>query len=207
MNDYNYEHDDVFADVLWLRDEMKPYYKEEFHLNDSFVDSMEYYWANRFADYIFSERFEGIPQEIDWTGDQIRMINDTFKYALINPLNDLARRVWVSRILETPLREIETLISGNGDSEIPNYRIYSAHDENIANMITQIYPSWNYTYIPYAASLFIELHKSTASNSYFVKTYYDEHPALFPECHPNMFMCKVDQYLDIMRSRLIVDDD
>ena len=60
-------HDDAFADVLWLRDEMKPYYKKIFNLTDSFVNSMEYYWANRYADYIFSERFERFPQEFNWT--------------------------------------------------------------------------------------------------------------------------------------------
>jgi len=39
------------------------------------------------------------------------------------------------------------------------YRLYSAHDTNVANIIKQIAPSFEWDNIPYATNIYFELHK------------------------------------------------
>ena len=89
-----------------------------------------------YSDYVFAEIFEGIEQNVEWTPDQIFMINTTEKYGLTNSLakdeRAEGRRLMVSRILETPLQEIKAL-SGLPSfipdlADIPRYRLYSEHD-------------------------------------------------------------------------------
>lgn len=36
------------------------------------------------------------------------------------------------------------------------FELYSMHDFQIANMLQQIVPSYNFTYIPYASTIFLE---------------------------------------------------
>lgn len=45
----------------------------------------------------------------------------------------------------------------NYDSSVPRYLLYSAHDTQIANLLWNFAPNYNFTSIPYAASFVMEL--------------------------------------------------
>ena len=62
-------------------------------------------------------------------------------------------------------------ITQNGTNNGIKYRLYSAHDTNVANIMKTIAPSNNWEYIPYASNIYIELHKS--KDEFFVQVKFD----------------------------------
>ena len=69
--------DTTYKNVLYLRDELKAQYKIEFSLNQTQFDSMTFHEAYEYADALYSERFEGLKLNTNWTEDQIGMVNTT----------------------------------------------------------------------------------------------------------------------------------
>ena len=67
------------------------------------------------------------------------MINETQRYTLLLPYTDAARKLFVTKLLEKPIQEIKQL-SGRIQYDqsldrIPKYRVYSAHDTQVANIL------------------------------------------------------------------------
>ena len=178
----------------------------------SFIDA--YYYS----DVVLAELFEGIPQPFAWSNHSIELMKLTQKYGLTRSLTDEARKLMISRLFEQPLKEIIKLSSHNSDEnlgwgpnpwlEIPKYRIYSVHDFQIANMLSQIDPTYNYTYIPYAAKFQFELYQTLNLQLFFVKTYYDGKPIHFKECKDdeNPDMC-LTGWVQHMRTTLHLEED
>jgi hypothetical protein len=54
---------------MWLRDNMKDAYGTAFNLTATQVSDMTFNKAFMYADAVYSERFEGIPQPIEWTNE------------------------------------------------------------------------------------------------------------------------------------------
>lgn len=75
---------------------------------------------------------------------------------LVNPLTDFARKLQYTHQLSRPVEEIRSLIYGKTEG-IPKMRLFSAHDDNIANILTLIHPTYNWYGIPYAANIQFEL--------------------------------------------------
>jgi hypothetical protein len=117
---------------------------------------MTYHDAYNYADAVFSQRFELLPTNYKWNATEIGMVNNTQIWALINPFTDEARKLMISKLFEKPLNEIRSLNSG---SKVPPYRVYSAHDTQVSNILDQLAPSFNYTYIKYAAQITMEVHR------------------------------------------------
>lgn len=44
-------------------------------------------------------------------------------------------------------------------ASIEKYRMYSAHDTQVTNVLYQLNPNYNFTYIKYAANFIFELHQ------------------------------------------------
>lgn len=86
------------------------------------------------------------------------MVNTTQLYALTLPFPDYARKLWISKIYEKPIREIQNLASGVKSK--PQYRLYSAHDTQVANIIEQLVPSYNFTYVKYASNIYMMAYAS-----------------------------------------------
>mgnify|MGYP000108694901 CR=1 FL=1 len=90
-----------------------------------------------------------------------------------------------------------------GGTGYPRYRVYSAHDTNIANWLTQINPTYNYLYIAYAANIFIELYSD--STNYFVKTLYNGKPLILEQCQ-GQEVCTLDNFTKQMQTQLFQGD-
>ena len=86
----------------------------------------------------------------------------------------------ISKLFSLPLLEIQSL-AGLIDnetridaSEIPYHRIYSAHDTQIANVMTQIAPEFDYAYVPFSSNVYLELHSNVEDKSdFYVRTLYN----------------------------------
>ena len=94
---------------------------------------MTYSDAYIFADALYSEMFEGIPQKIHWNKTQRFWINNTQVYGLVNPLTDEARKRYISKIYLSPMNDLITLSKQLDDpadilSKMGLYKLYSGHD-------------------------------------------------------------------------------
>lgn len=93
------------------------------------------------------------------------MIDNTQVYGLINRYTDEVRKVYISKLFEDPLNYIDKFSENPSDKTLPKYLIYSAHDTQIANIITHFSPAYNYTVIPYASVITFQLRKSQSCES------------------------------------------
>ena len=161
---------------------MRPEYTIAFNLTPEESKNMTFYQAYTYSDAIFSQRFEGIPQVIDWTPEQIEMINTTQIYYLLDPYTPKARKLFVSKLLESVMYEITDVVNSSKarNPSIPYYRLHSSHDTQVSNIMQQIDHAFNFTYIPYASGIYFEVYKH--EGEFFVKTSFNGQPLTFGEC-------------------------
>jgi len=93
-------------------------------------------------------------------------INTTQIYALMNPLTEEARRRYISKLYMYPINdliELSKAASSSAASDVLKsmgiYRMYSAHDFQIANILYQLNPAYNFTYVKYASQVYFELYR------------------------------------------------
>lgn len=71
-----------------------------------------------------------------------------------------------------------------------SFLIYSAHDTNVANIINQIFPNFNFTFIPYASNLIFEVYRITQKNglndekntNFYVRSIFNGQPIEIDGC-------------------------
>jgi len=99
----------------------------------------------------------------------------------MDPFTDEARRRYISKLYMYPVNDLITLskaLSTIEASEVLKsmgiYRMYSAHDFQIANILYQLNPSFNFTYIKYASQVYFELYREKrAGEMFYVKPIYN----------------------------------
>lgn len=67
VDNLRYKNNSIYEDVMYLKDDIAPYYGEALDLPEEKVANMTFNDAYLYADAIFSQMFEGIPQKVDWT--------------------------------------------------------------------------------------------------------------------------------------------
>lgn len=95
-------------------------------------------------------------------------------------------------------------ISSNATGPLTRYRLYSAHDTNIANFLMQINPSFDFKSIPYASNIYFELHKMEGmegKQNRFVRMMYNGRPLSLEKCRGHT-MCPLDLFIDHMENYL-----
>lgn len=118
--------------------------------------NMPWHQMEDYADTIFSERFAKLPQGHNWTTDETTLMNTMITSILTVPYTDYARELMVTKQMINALQDI---ISGaQGLPPQPKYRLYSAHDTNVANHLMVYMPSLIFHDIPFAASINLELY-------------------------------------------------
>ena len=138
-------------------------------------------------------------------------------HGLLDPMTSLARKLMISKLFERPLVAIQKLsdkIPNASKTGIPKMIVYSAHDFQIANALSQIDSTKNYTVVQYASTIFFELWKPRYSEEYRVRTIYNGKTLKFKECAdieatedysddiPEY--CPIDKFLKRMNKDLIV---
>ena len=82
------------------------------------------------------------------------------------------------------------------------FRIYSAHDTNIANWMQILLDMpFPYKYVPYAASIRFEV--TEENDQLYVQTLYLGHPVILGECP---MLCPIDIWLSYMDSVMFLGD-
>jgi len=82
------------------------------------------------------------------------------------------------------------------------YRLYSAHDTNVANIMKQIAPGHYWEYIPYASNIYMELHKF--GKELFVQVKFDGVAVRLDACSETM--CPLSDFLKSMGKVLYQGD-
>lgn len=67
INDGLWKNDTTYESVMYLRDDLRTQYQKEFNLTQEKVDDMTFHDAYQYADAVYSERFEGIKLNAEWT--------------------------------------------------------------------------------------------------------------------------------------------
>lgn len=144
---------------------------------------------------------------------------------LLEPFDDLARQLMITRQFLKPLADIKSYndLIGSGDldglKDLPNYLLYSAHDTNIANWLKVIkpdlMPKWNdfeddlkYRYIPYAANIYLEVYLDdfeAEGSKLRIRTMYNGEPVVYDECADGEY-CHYDEFMNHMNSVLYQGD-
>ena len=196
MRDNN---DTYYADLVPLKGEMSELFATEFNVSASMIKNLTVHYLAAYADIVFSERFEGIKQKVDWSlhWDNIKALLDS---VLLNPYSNYARNLMITKQLMAPITEIQEITMGIGAYTGPKYRLYSAHDTNIANVLKQINPTFVWHGILYASNIYFEVYKDKNSGAHSIRTMYNGKPLILETCKQEF--CTPDQFMFQMQSQL-----
>lgn len=164
--------DSTYKNVLYTRDELAKPFAEDFNLTEQDFKAMRYKKMEGYGDRLVSEMFQGIPEDANLTDKQLADLNAMLKSSLVNPYTNYSRQLGITHETRTMRREVKAHLDGKAEG-LPKYRIYSAHDSNVANWLYQINPSLSFPGIKYAASIYFEVYHQPATDSYFVQTLYN----------------------------------
>ena len=115
-----------------------------------------------------------------------------------------------------PLKDIKNMIDGANDDKIlhPQYRLYSAHDRQIANIMKILKPDLKLDFIPYSSTIYFELYLSKdykdgelQDSSYKVRFMWDDEHIDFPVDCSDDGLCDGQQWLRYLETKLWVDQE
>jgi hypothetical protein len=115
----------------------------------------------------------------------------------------------VSKLFELPIKEVEDIhYYGTNSREresIPHHRIYSAHDTQIANILAAIAPNYQFETVPYACTIYIELHSLKENpESLYLRVLYNGIALENFHCSKESF-CTLEEFRAWMSTYLVVD--
>ena len=186
--------DSAFADVLpFTRDDLaEPFatnYAGVFNWTANDYKNMIFDDNERYSDIAFSEVFEGY-NTYNFTDSEWHDVVLQLDAALLDPYEGRARLLKVTAEARGMLKDMNNLLMNNVDG-VPQYRLYSAHDSNIANWLKQLVPSYKWFGIPYAANIFFEFYQSTQGGQ-FVQMLYNGTPIVMEGCLNEM--CSIPRF-------------
>lgn len=191
--------DTYYADLIPLKKLMADKFVEEYGHSVAFFTNLTVHDLAGYADMVFSEAFEGVKQKVEWI-QQWNNIMALLDSLLLNPYSEYARQLMVTKQLIKPVSEIQEIILGSGTYTGPKYRLYSAHDTNIANILKQINPTFSWHGIRYASNIYFEVHQDIIRKTYHIKVMYNGQPLILEEC--KKVICEADEFLFQMQSQL-----
>lgn len=96
-------------------------------------------------------------------------------------MNGEARHRYISKLYMYPMNDLVDLANAGVDSDtvlkrMGHYKVYSGHDSQIANILYQFNPSYNFTYIKYASQIYFEVYREKLEESnynFYVRPVYN----------------------------------
>ena len=147
------------------------------------------------------------------------MIKTTQIDGLLDPLTDEARKLMISKLFLVPINHIIAISQSEDPSSVidsmERYRLYSAHDFQIANIIYHMNRNYNFTYVKYASNFYFELYKDS-QNAFFVRTMYNGDLYPIEGCPNNTIkmsylgktldgLCPIQDFVKAMNDILVTD--
>jgi len=125
--------DSTYEEVLWVKPQLEQAYATDMKVSKEAMKRLTFPEFTMVSDLIFAEVFEGVPQAEHWTKREWNELVATLKSGLVDPYTPFARSIDIAKQLRGPMADIHKVVSGSKDAL--KFKIYSAHDTNIANWL------------------------------------------------------------------------
>ena len=154
--------------------------------------------VEHYSDMVFAEHFEGYPAKVNFTTDEWADVAIQLKASLHNVYTDYARLLDTSHQSRGALKDIMGVAYGNSTDTPPKYKLYSAHDSNIAAWLDVLEPAYQWQGIRYAANIQFEVYfkKNTTERDVMIVTRYNGRPLSLEGCESNI--CSADKFFEHM---------
>ena len=144
----------VWADFEWMIEGTREPIKAMYDLTDEYIDSLNYHHYERLTDTAVALDYEGYPEhETYFSDDEWELTHEFQKVYLSYRDTKDASNLECSRILRKPIgvmqSKVDSLLNSDRIASSLKYVIYSAHDDQITNMLNFLGP--DYFWIPYAS--------------------------------------------------------
>lgn len=126
--------DSTYQNVLYARDELADEFAVDLNLTEQELRRLDFASFEEQGDRLYAEMFEGLELKENLTAEEQEDLKAVLMSALVNVYTNHSRQLMVTKESRTPLRELKLYIQGRSEG-LPKYRIYSAHDTNIANWL------------------------------------------------------------------------
>jgi hypothetical protein len=164
----------------------------EFGSDPEQIRELPFNYFAGFPDVIFAENFEGIAtKHVNWTSTEWDYIHQILNAVLLNPFSPKSKQLLVTKQFYAPFNDIKQMSDFNF-SGIPKYRLYSAHDTNVANFLAIFNPPFEEEYIPYAANFILEVYERR-ENDLFVRFLYNGMQLTLDNC--SMADCSIYEFI------------
>lgn len=127
-------------------------------LNTTYFANLPYHEFEHYADMIFAERWNQVPEKHNWTESELHDLNVMLESVLVVPYTDYAKQLLVTKQMLEPMLQINEDEAHGPNGISPKYMLYSGHDDNIANHLLVYMPGYQFVSIPFAASIYLELY-------------------------------------------------
>lgn len=161
VEDSRIDSEEVFGEYDWMIAGTRDPIKEMYDLDDEYIDSLNYHHYERLTDTAVALDFEGYPEHENYFSDEQWELTHEFQKVYLSERDSKdASNLEISRILRKPLGvmadKVGSLLGTSTSNESSlKYVIYSAHDDQITNMLNFLGP--DYYWIPYASTVTFEL--------------------------------------------------
>ena len=212
ISDARYSNPDtykVYDDYTWIMNDCKAGYHKQLNLTSEQVTGMKVRDAYHWGDVIFAQEFANQTQptdlKYDWTYLQNQEVDLTQIVGLTATLTNKVRKLFTSSNFIEAMEDIRNLTTnGTSTTDIPNYRIYSAHDFQIANLMIALKPEYELNVVPYASTIKFELYKNNL-NEYTVNSIYNGEHLKLGDCEQEY--CPIDKWFAYMNKQLYTKND
>lgn len=151
----------------------------------------------------FAEKFEGLDQHHNWSSPDWDELKVQLDANLLNVMSPRARLLYVSQQLRGPLADLKAI--ADGKQPPLKYRLYSAHDDNIANWLVQLNPSFKWLGINYASQIKVEVYQEKATQRLKVQMVYNGKTLKLEKCRRTL--CTMKEFTTQMETYSLASSD
>jgi len=197
--------DTSYSDVLHTRDDLAEPFEDDlkgvFNWTVADYKAMTFADNERYSDIAFAEVFQGY-NTFNWTEEEWTDVVAQLDASLLDVYDDRARQLEITTETRRMMNDLLKLSQNDGirDEAVPAYRLYSAHDSNIANWLAVIIPAYKWNGIPYAATIQFEFWKGATADENGVKMTYNGDDMQLDGCAKSI--CTVDEFFASMKKHL-----
>ena len=154
-----------YQDFWWVRNFVQGPLSQALGIPESILEDLRFDQVYDYTDVYFARTFEGLPvaDSSVWDDNTYLEMLTMQKIELTDMFSHEARRLVFSRVMRKPLelmeQRVDEIMGRVKETSEVRYMIYSAHDEQISNMVEYMHPTnIEQDYIKYAAQVVFELH-------------------------------------------------
>lgn len=156
--------DTTYLDYLWIADFVRDPLADALGVPYHTMDKQSFYQVYDYSDAYVAMEFEGLPfkEEGSFDANTYHEMRTLQKIELVGMFTRETRRLAFSRVMRKPLaamqNRVDELLGNDFEASLLRYAVYSAHDDQISNMMEWLHPTnVAMDYVLYASQVVFEL--------------------------------------------------